>query len=261
MENTTQYELLQSNPDQLLSSKLYQENIQKVVYHFVKKGWIQPEIVDDFVQDINRDFIEKQLVNIRKNYQPHIGSLMDYFIRSVYNKCWDLVRKQNQYSSREIATDHPSGKHPSDHSFHPESALIEQEVIQNECNKLKLYLDLTPRIQGRIDLFLKVFCRVMLNEQDFIAYSNFYGSKIPFKILKTALHTFGNDYSKLPNNQLFEKLRPLIKNCEKKNIQANGIIKWLNRYVEQLIDALNQNSFYVYDKESLKNLLRIYYKK
>lgn len=260
MENHTQYELLKNDPNRLLSSEAYQDSIKKVVYHFVKKGWIKRESVDDYIQDINRDFIERQLENIKKNYQPEIGSLMSYFIQSVYNKCRDLIRKHSQYNNREISTENPRDLYNNHQSFEPESQLIEQEIIEQELHRLKIYLAITPRIQGRVELFLKIYSRCYLTEEDIQHYCRAYTYQVPFKMVKSILKVFANDYSKLPNNQVFEKIRPLVQSCEKKEIQTNGLVKWLNRYIDQMLEALNENSYFLYDKESLKNLLRIYYK-
>jgi DNA-directed RNA polymerase specialized sigma24 family protein len=252
LSNQEQYQLLLKNPQKLLSTHIYQQKIKYVVSKFVRNGTCSIEDAADLIQDINRIFVEKQMQYIQNGYQIESALLIAYFEKAVYNKCLDLVK------SRHIQTQHQQ-EALSDLRFfstgfaNPEKSLINQEWLMAESHKINQYLRLMPKAQQKLMLLLKIYTRLILIEKDLKDYYQ----QITSQLLNQALAFFGIDYHQASDKTTFENICPIVNACEQKRNTSDAIRKWLEDRVKEMIQALNFNNKYTYDKESLKNLLKI----
>lgn len=251
MDNQQQYQLLQTNPQQLLTEKLYQDKLKQVVLNFVKRGFFNYQDVDDVIQEMNELFLSKKLTDIQRSYNPKFGLLIHYFGRAVYNKCVDFSQKKSFHQSNQLVAEPAELQASADYSV--ASGIELQELLKNERNRLMNYLRLFPKQKSKLVLLLKLYGRLILIKVDL---SSFYPQITP-KELTHYLSIFGTAYLQKTDKSIYEDITPLINAQENKKNTIDAIRKWFQDRVSNIIEALNRNSTYDYDKESLKNLIQI----
>lgn len=252
MNNQEQYKLLKKDPKKLLATNLYQQKITQVVNKLVYR-YHNKDFVKDLIQDLNIIFLNKQMNYIRNNYELGAGLLILYFEKAVYNKCKDLLKKQ--FSSLEGNFEGLDSFQAISNSkfMSPEMQFIQKELVGKEVQKIEIYFKLSLNHKNKLLLLLKAFCRILLTEQDF----NSYNSQLPPKIVKKTLLFFSNDYSNETDKTVYEHITPIINLGENKITTPDAVRKWLDDKLKEIIQTLNYQNAFSYNKESLKNLLQI----
>lgn len=249
MNNSDLHQLLKESPASLLASDLMQQSIRKVVGRLVAKGYLKPGDVEDMIQELNEVFLLRKMEDVRRNYQPEFGAFIPYFERAIYNKSMDLVRKfSKKESSYNEISEYIGTAAGNDEQF-------DKEVfLQREFKRLEIYFQLFHDKRPRLKLLTQLYARIRLAESDFKEYY----IKITRQLLKELLGVFGIPYVHMKDKEVYAVVKPLIELAESKNITVDALRKWVNDRIAELVKSLSTPQ-YAYDKESLKNLMQLYY--
>ncbi|HAS41081.1 MAG TPA: hypothetical protein DCS93_11410 [Microscillaceae bacterium] len=245
-KNDIALQMLHTNPFELICSKEYQEIILKVVRKFRQTGGFKQESDAEVVQEITTCILEK-VSHIQKNYAPEYGSFKPYFARIVYNFGLDLIKAaQKRQNLNNGLTTAPPDRSTSE---------VKPEVLADELKNLSLYLSKNKRHQAKFVLLLKLYSRSTIQAQDI---QNFLPKVSPDALIQT-LEVLGHNYAQLEDRFLYQYINALINEVEGKNKSADAIRKWLSARVTELIQWMNRRSQFQYDREALRNLVRLFF--
>ncbi|OJJ21710.1 hypothetical protein BKI52_14505 [marine bacterium AO1-C] len=245
-KNDIALQMLQANPFELVCSKEYQEIILKVVRKFRQTGGFKQESDSEVVQEITTHILEK-ISYIQKKYSSEHGNFKPYFAKVVYNYALDLIKlAQKRQNFNNDLTTAPPDRLVSN---------IRPELLNDELKKLSLYLAKNKRHQAKFVLLLKLYSRSTIKAQDI---RNFL-PKVSPQVLAQALETFGKNYAQLDDYLLYQHINALINEAEGKNKSADAVRKWLSARVVELIQWMNRRSKFQYDREALRNLVRLFF--
>jgi len=245
-KNDIALQMLQTQPFELICSKEYQEIILKVVRKFRQTGGFKQESDTEVMQEITTRILEK-VNHIQKNYAPEYGSFKPYFARVAYNYALDMIKAaQKRQNLNNGLTTAPPDRSTSE---------VKPEVLADELKNLGLYLSKNKRNQAKFVLLLKLYSRSTIQAQDI---KNFL-PKVSSKTLIQTLEVLGQNYAQLEDRFLYQHINALINEVEGKNKSADAIRKWLSARVTELIQWMNRRSTFQYDREALRNLVRLFF--
>lgn len=244
LSNEQEYKLLQKDPIKLLTSEKYQNSIKKIVFIFFKKGFFKNLQPEDIIQDLNIIFL-KRIFSIQKNYDPEFSKLTAYFERAVYNRCLELVKlKKNQVPHNTPVEDYHVG------NTNNQGAKV--FLLDKEQKLLKDYLRLYPKKRNRLLICLKIYARIPLTETDLRQYY----SQIPQDLLEEILLKF-QEYNDLSDQMVFQNIIIVINECEQSKTGADSLRRWADDQVKTIVQSLSNHTSHSYNKESLRNLLKV----
>lgn len=242
--NKQEFELLQKDPIKLLTSQKYQNSIKKIVYSFLKKGFFKNTEADDVIQDLNIIFL-KRIFNIQKNYDPKYSNLVTYFERAVYNRCLELLKlKKNQVHNHTPLEDY--------HIGNTDNQGVKTFLLEKEEKLIKDYLKLYPKKSHKLLICLKIYARIPLKEIDLTRYYNNIG-----EILRKEIIEKFQNYTGLSDQAVFQNIISLVNECEQSETSSDSLRRWADDQIKQLAKILTKHSQHSYNKESLRNLLKV----
>lgn len=244
LTNEQEYNLLQKDPIELLTSEKYQNSIKKIVFLFFKKGFFKNLQPEDIIQDLNIIFL-KRMFSIQKNYEPEFSKLTAYFERAVYNRCLELVKlKKNQIQHNTPVEDY--------HIGNTNNQGTKVFLLAKEQKLLKDYLRLYSKQSNKLLICLKIYARITLVEEDIRKYF----PQISQDLLQTTIAKF-QEYNDLSDQAVFQNIIAVIHECEQSKTSADSLRRWADEQVKEIVNNLSKYTQHSYNKESLRNLLKV----
>lgn len=237
--------LLLNDPHALVAA--YQSIIEIVVAKFVLRGFFTESAKMDVIQMINESLLEKKIYNIQRNYNGSV-LLSTYFSKVVYNQCLEIARKQKNKPQMESdkALVHLSD---SNHSA------VDQLVIRDELNRLRIILNTIIKYSFRLDLTLKLYARISLSVSDLqgrlVAEDQLY---------KDFKDVFFQKYDHLNDKEVYTRAIPFLNKLTNKKTDWDSMRKWLNMQLDKIIELQNgEPPRSGHNRESMKILLQKYF--
>ena len=239
-------QILYTNPYDLVCSEEYQASVLSIVRKFRQKGAFRQESESDVVQEVTTRILEK-ISLLQKNYVPTYGNFKPYFIKVVYNFTVKLLASNQKKQSfiNDFAMTLPQRL----------ASETKPELLSDELNKLHLYLSKKHRRQAKLVLLMKVYSRSILDEQDIKDFL----PQVPTDTLKRAMHIFGQNYAQLKDQELYQYINTLVNEVEGKKNSVDAVRKWLSIRLAELIQWMNRQSRFQYDREAVRNLMRLFF--
>ena len=199
-------------------------------------------------EDVEMAVIEKFLKKKDKIINDFIGKskLTTYCTAIINRMCCEIIRKEQKhwYSVSENEQNASTNKNTQTLSYEAEKPF----VISSEVKRLTKAMFFFNGINSKVNLFLKYYYDIPLNDNDIINYS-----KENINFLKEILAEQQRD----SKSDKFEKLAIIVNKTEGKNIKGDAVRMWLNKQINILLKRLNNNNASNHNAESLGILFEI----
>jgi hypothetical protein len=188
--------------------------------------------------------------------QRHYDSsyyVVSYLAKIVQNICIDISRDKLKGSgvvaSVEIA-EAPDSEN--------ETAILDTITIREEVRRLDVILRTFYRHRRKIELFLKIYCRIPVAAVD-VATAYPASSDADRRAFLAVLGE-GSRYKEMMDKEIFLGLSSIINRLENKSSSTDAYRKWLDSKINEIIALLNGKPNYSsFDRETLKLLLQVYF--
>lgn len=230
----------------LLHIEEIEQLAQIIINKFVARGVIP--FADK--EDIKQSIIEKYLIKEDKITASFSGKAKPktYCSAVIYKMTCELIRSElkNWKNIQNDASEMLINNRET--ALNPEQTTI----VMNEVDMLDKVLLTLGKERGKIELFLKYYFRLPLNEKDIENYS---------KNNKEVLRYMTSDV-KIKDKTIYENLCKVIKVCENKTVQPDAIRMYINKHLNSIITRLNGKMNRAnYTKETLGILFEIFGKR
>jgi DNA-directed RNA polymerase specialized sigma24 family protein len=221
--NSTDRELLHSNPQGLLLR--HQETIGIIVRTYVRTGMFRASEVDDIVQQINKELLEK-LPRIQAQFNG--TTLVRTYLSSIIrHACLDLHKKKRAepvvLSSEDLRT--PAAPEDADNDL----------AIEQSGRMLCAILAQFHTERPKLLLCLKTMYRIPLTRKDILEW----WPGCPDSDLTAVIDALQPTDQKLTDKQVFALLHPFANKAEGKTSSADSIRRWTDERITVIIALLN----------------------
>ncbi len=227
----------------------YQYKIDFMVNYFIGKKLFISSEKEDLIQSVNEALLIKA-ERIQKNYNNN-ASISTYLNTIIKNCCLEIYRQKKKvvvgdpFLIPEIDQQAAANTNQS----------LNKLTIKAELDKLEAILKQFKQLD-RLLLYLKLLCRISIEEADVLAYF----PQCPEIYVLKLMREFGHSYQLMTDKEIYTALNYYNNLLKGKSTSVDSEKKWLEYKVQQIITKLNnQSSKANYDKDSLKILLSIYF--
>jgi DNA-directed RNA polymerase specialized sigma24 family protein len=242
-ENRHEVALLHKDPGALVA--LYQGMIRTIVINFVATGLFHTSEIDEVVQSVDLELLEKMQV-IKRQYNG--TTLLKTYISSIIrNICLRLKQKQHgdPYTS---VLDEEAVADPEK----VDTRLILKDVIDH----LRLILQLFDRHLPKVLLALKIYYQIPILQNELVSWYPRSDSAVRHGLVSL----FTRQSDPVTPNEVYQQVAPLINALEGKNNTPDAFRKWSGDKIEEIIDLLNGSpNSRNFDKDSLRELVEDYF--
>lgn len=242
--NSTDIELLRSDPQGLILR--YQETIGIIVRTFVRTGMFHPSEIDDVIQQINQDLLEK-FPRIRTQFNG--TTLVRTYLSSIIrHTCLDLNRKKQAAPVMLSFEDIRAPAVPGDYD---RNIAVEQSIRMLHAVLAQFHTE-----RPRLLLCLKTMYRIPLEHKDILAW----WPDCQETDVAALIEASRNVEKKLTDKQVFEILHPFMSRAESKDSSADSIRRWTDERITSIIILLNGSPpTAMHTKETLGTLLDMFF--
>ncbi len=213
----------------------------KVVTRYAYRSVIPWREKEDVVMDIVEKFLT-QKDKIEKAFEGK-SKIQTYFIAILNRMCCEVIRKESKhwYSINE-------GEDDRNLSWLSTSAIDTEKsfALKNEANRLANTMLFFNGTKAKVNLFLKYYFDLPINESDIMQYSD----KNP-----TLISELLERDDAISKADIFENLSQVVNIVEGKNVKGDAIRMWLNKQIDTILSRMNNNDASYHTKESLALLL------
>ena len=217
---------------------------KKVVSKYVARSVIPLREKEDVEMAVVEKFLNKKdkIINAFEGK----SKLITYFTAVINRMCCEIIRKEQKhwYSVPDNEQNDDNNKDSLTLSYEAEKRV----VINSEVKRLSKAMLFFNGINAKVNLFLKYYYDIPLNDNDLISYS-----KENKNFLKDVLVNKQKDLK----SDKFEKLAKIVNKAEGKNITGDAVRMWLNKQINVLLKRLNNNNSSNHNAESLGLLFEI----
>lgn len=244
------YRLLMDNPHKFVEAN--QSFIKGMVQYFHAKGFIREQEEDDLVQSINEKLLTDRIQKMQHQYNASV-ELHIYFSKVVYNLCRELLRRRQKEKNIRYDSDYV------ERSISPNNDTLTGLIIEEELRRLNNIFRLYFKERIKLMLILKILSRIPLSKTDIKRYC----PGLTGKEVDQILNDFHDEYIRLNNKEIYERINLLHKRCHHKTSSADSIRKWVEPRITRILNLMNdrhrQRFSAQYTKETLIILLRKYF--
>jgi len=235
---------------------LYRTYIKRFIRYQLSRTSTDPEEWEDIFQEVMTRLISGKLDRIRERFDfSYLGELKkstftSYLMVTIRNIYMDILRERKirPLTSGEI--------HPIEEVLN--SAKVEGEhmlnrlVLEEEFKKLRALLALHFRSRSRLELCLKLKCRIQPTLDDVRAC-------FPSCTADDAGELCG-DFTALKDKHLFDKVIDVFNRCEGRVNKSDTLRKWVSVKVDEMIDHLNHtHGAMVYTAANFIDFVMLYF--
>jgi RNA polymerase sigma factor (sigma-70 family) len=237
--NATDISLLRTDPHGLLLR--HQETIRIIVKIYIESGMFHSTELDDLVQQVNVHLLEKMPV-IQANFD---GSCLfrTYLSQAIRNACLNLHDK---------TTKQPQLYRLEGEGIAPREDPNRKLLVEHDVRVLMAILDQFNTQRSKLVFCLKLYYRIPIGRQDILDW----WPQCPPEHVQYLLHTFGAYFGDIPQNEIYQRVQPLLSEREKRSIPADSLRRWVDERINQIIHLLNGSPpDAAYDRKTLGILL------
>jgi len=203
-------------------------------------------LLSDKMQRIQQQFdFSYQYKNFSK--RSLFTSYLMVVVRNIY---MDIIRER---SVRPLTTGHvlPIDEVLEHYDDRGED-MLSRLVIDRECRKLKTVLALYYMSQARLELCLKLKCRILLSREDVSCC--FPGSR------GEDLSILLQDFKGVKDKELFDMVVPVFNRLEGRINKSDSLRKWVSVRLDEIAAQMNRtHGTDVYNSKNLMDLIDFYY--
>lgn len=239
--------LLHSDPRALLPK--FQNIFLAVSWVYRRSGLINPDEQSDIVQEMNLQFLSN-LNTIKRNFDPSKsnGAGLRGYVRSLArNVCRKYYRDHPEFKPLPIMDPRFSVD---------EKSITDPIVIRHTIRVFHAAIETVGDRKPKLLLFLKLYYRIPVQGRELRAA---YPSLEEVQEHKF-LGTFGGDFDRMGEMEVFETARPTLNALEHSTTSAESYTRWITREVNDLCDILNGDPpVSAFDRHSLRVLVDDYF--
>jgi DNA-directed RNA polymerase specialized sigma24 family protein len=249
LENKLDVQMLAHAPSSLLVK--YQWLIQYLIAGYVRRGFLTLEEQADLAQEINQKMLDGLLARMQERYDARslVRTYLGVMVRSLIS---DYIKHKRTQKANLV-----EGREEL-----PEARIAEQNagptelLMAEEMKRLRLAFQMTPRIQAKTILCLRLLVRVPVTEKilrDFAPAAD--------KQLVNSLVAKLKPYREWDDKDVWETILPLIHAQEGGDpINSDSLRRWVRRRLDWLITVMTGDPPRArYTDESLVLLLELYF--
>ncbi|MFP4042658.1 MAG: hypothetical protein ACLFT6_07900 [Bacteroidales bacterium] len=215
---------------------------KKVISKYVARSVIPLREKEDVEMVVVEKFMEqKDKIN---NAFKGKSKVITYYTAVVNRMCCEVIRKEQKHWYA-LPDNQPKDREVENSS----TTLYETEkgvVISNEVERLKKAMLFFNGTIGKVNLFLKYYYDIPLNDSDLNKYSEEH---------KAFVRNILVNQKAVSKADKFDKLTQLVNRIEGKNVKNDAVRIWLNKQRDSLLKRLNYNNSSNYNDESLGLLI------
>ncbi len=239
--------LLHSDPQALLPK--FQSIFLAVSWVYRRSGLISPDEQSDIVQEMNLQFLSN-IDTIQRNFDPSKsnGAGLRGYVRSLAR---NVCKKHHR--------DHPEFKPLPfvDPRFSiDEESITDPIMIRQTIRVFHAAIETTGERKQKLLLFLKLYYRIPVRGPELkAAYPSVNSTEE-----REFLETFGGDFDRMGEMEVFETARPTLNALEHSTTSAESYTRWITREVTDLCEILNGDPpVSSFDRHSLRVLVDNYF--
>jgi hypothetical protein len=218
--------LLRSDPTALVVE--YQEIIRTIVSVYVRSGMFRANDFEEVVQSVSEEFLHL-LPRIVRQFNGSV--LVRTYVSAILRNCCLEIRRQNRFDLRRLVDPIEAPEGPVDRHTRTDA----QTYIGMEVKTLGAILAQYGRKRPKLVLLLKVRYRFQVTQEDILAWCPAC-SKADQKHLLMLLNS---GPSRAKDKEILNNLLPLVSKAEGKEQTFEGISRWIQDKVQEIISLLN----------------------
>ncbi|MGM0496994.1 MAG: hypothetical protein ACQESJ_03695 [Bacteroidota bacterium] len=216
----------------------------KVVSRYIARSVIPLREKEDVEMAIIEKFLDKK-EKINGAFEGK-SKPATYYTAVINRMCCEIIRKEQKhwYSL-------PDDQQHENENQNSVGSIFESEkgaAINNEVKRLSKAMLFFNGTSAKVNLFLKYYYNISLNDNDFISYSEENKNYVKDVLLNQKVDSKAGK---------FEKLAKLVNKVEGKNVKGDAVRIWLNKQTDTLVKRLNNNNASNHNAESLGLLFEI----
>jgi DNA-directed RNA polymerase specialized sigma24 family protein len=217
---------------------------ENIVLKYVSRNAIPYREKEDVIMAVTEKFMN-QKDKIDNNFKGK-SKVSTYYISVLNRMCCEIIRKEQKhwFAVQDLETKDFPGNQEQTQSFDTEKELI----IKEELKRLKKILQMYTDEHFKLLIFLNYFYRIPVKAIDIEQYNKEHFPQIRRILTETP---------SLSKGEIFENLAKVVSISEKKHIGADALRMWLNKAMTGIINRMNINGIYQYNKETLGILLEM----
>lgn len=236
---------MQQNKTDLILLEEIEELCSIIINKFISRGVIP----FNEKEDIKQSLLEKYLLKREKIATAYSGKAQPrtYYSAVLYKMTCEVIRSElNNWKTIKSEVNEML-KYNKDNSLSPEQATI----IHNEKDLLDKVLTTFGKERGKIELFLKIFYRVPVNNDDIKKCYKNHEDNASFEITENK--------PGIKDKELYSSLANLVNQYENKDVKPDAIRMYINKYINSILSRLNGRYQRAnYTKETLGILFEIF---
>jgi hypothetical protein len=247
--NDNDIELLYSNPHELIT--VHQHTIGIIVAKFVYSGLFTPAERDEVIQYVNEKLLSDKIKKMQKQYNRQYY-VVTYLSKIIYNLCLEYSRRvragQTESTGLEYIDSIPANEDPVTGNI----------IIEQECRRLEVILNMYHSSRPRIELYMKALFGCGITTDDVNSVFPDISDEDRIQFIERCNPV--SDLDHITDKEIYALLSTISNRYDKKNNTEDAIRKWIQTKLSEIINLLNgvpKES--EYDKETLKILLQNYY--
>lgn len=185
-----------------------------------------------------------------KVYGKKISFFTSYLMVTVRNIYMDIIRE------RRVRPLTAGELQPMDDSIdiYEDKQMLSKLVIDEEFQRFQTILALYYKSRPRLELCLKLKCRIPLNKNDI--HQCFPGCS------SEELNTLEQDFTGLRDKKLFDIVTPVFNRNESTENKSDTLRKWVSIKVDEITAHLNQtHGCQVYNSKNFVDFVSLYYQR
>lgn len=215
-----------------------------IVLKYIGRKVIPHREKEDVVMAVMEKFLD-QRSKIDSNFQGK-SKVSTYYVAVLNRMCCEIIRKEQKhwFSIQEKDADTFSFWNEQTKSYDTEKAFIIKEEMIRLTIILKMFVDEYPKLV----VFLKQYFNIPIKNGDIELFEKTHQPAL--RNILTGLHSESK-------GEAFENMAKILHIVENKKVGADAVRMWLNKKTDAILNRMNINGLYQYNKETLGILLEM----
>jgi DNA-directed RNA polymerase specialized sigma24 family protein len=235
---------------------MYRTYIKKFIKYKHSSSASNPEEWEDIFQEVITRLISGKIQRIRERFDFSYTNenfskksfFTSYLMVTVRNIYMDIVRERNV---RPLTAGQLQPLEDGHEVFKDEN-MLSRLAITEEFKKFQMILALFYKSRAKLELCLKLKCRIPLTEKD--VRLCFPGCDLE------DIKLMAQDYRNLKDKKLFDAVVPIFNRNEGTENKSDTLRKWISVKVDEIASHLNRShQSSVYTNKNLMDFVTLYY--
>jgi len=211
---------------------------------------VMTRLISDKIHRIREKFDFSYISDANNEEGIKKSSFTSYFMVTVRNIYMDIVRERNV---RPLTRGGVLSLEDTD-EIYEEKNMLNQLVIDEEFKKLRMLLMLYYRSQPRIELFLKLKCRLPLDHLEI--------QRCFPQCNDEDIHILTQDFKGIRDKKMFDTVVPIFNRNEGRENKSDTLRKWISIKVDEMVAHLNKtHPSNVYTGKNILDFFTLYFER